>query len=35
MIIIRPTVLANRLDVHRVTQEIKAGMVGLQRATSR
>ncbi len=32
MIIIRPTVIANRLDTARVTEEIKAGMAGVSRA---
>lgn len=32
MIIIRPTVIANRLDTARVTEEIKAGMAGVARA---
>jgi len=34
MIIIRPTVIANRLDAARVTEEIKAGMAGISRAMS-
>jgi general secretion pathway protein D len=35
MIIIRPTVIANRLDVARVTEEIKAGMVGISQSLGR
>jgi general secretion pathway protein D len=35
MIIIRPTVIANRLDVARVTEEIKAGMVGISQSLRR
>jgi general secretion pathway protein D len=32
LIIIRPTVIASRIDVERVTEEIKAGMAGISRA---
>ena len=32
LVIIRPTVIANRLDLFRVTEEIKAGMTGIRRA---
>jgi len=31
LVIIRPTVIANRVDLFRVTQEIKAGMSGISR----
>ncbi|MGO4574218.1 type II secretion system secretin GspD [Microvirga sp. 2TAF3] len=29
LVIIRPTVIANRIDLYRVTEEIKAGMTGI------
>jgi general secretion pathway protein D len=32
LVIIRPTVIANRIDLFRVTEEIKAGMTGIRRA---
>jgi general secretion pathway protein D len=35
LIIIRPTVIANRIDLNNVTQEIKAGMTGIARAMRR
>lgn len=35
LIIIRPTVIANRLDVQRVTDEIKTNMEGIRRAMGR
>jgi len=35
LIIIRPTVIANRLDVQQVTEEIKANMSGIARAMRR
>ncbi|WP_246728582.1 type II secretion system secretin GspD [Microvirga terricola] len=35
LIIIRPTVIANRMDVTRVTEEIKAGMAGISKALAR
>ena len=35
LIIIRPTVIANRVDVQRVTDEIKANMAGIGRALGR
>jgi general secretion pathway protein D len=35
LIIIRPTVIANRADLFRVTEEIKAGMTGIARIGTR
>jgi general secretion pathway protein D len=35
LVIIRPTVIANRIDLQRVTDEIKAGMSGLRSARGR
>jgi general secretion pathway protein D len=32
LVIIRPTVIANRIDLFRVTEEIKSGMTGIRRA---
>jgi general secretion pathway protein D len=35
LVIIRPTVIANRIDLFRVTEEIKAGMTGIARVKHR
>ncbi len=35
LVIIRPTVIANRVDLFRVTEEIKAGMTGISRIRRR
>ncbi len=35
LVIIRPTVIANRVDLLRVTEEIKAGMTGISRIKGR